>query len=428
MEMATEMGGEGLLLGVDLCDDYSQISCFRKGENQTEPVILGEEADSPLIPTVICKKKGQDEWLIGEEAYRLALLGGGTTVDKLVKLVRRSGSATIEGVRYTAEELLEKFLKLLLAVPRSKYNNPNIENLVITVQELELGFNDSLIRAAENCGVSRSRIHVLSHTEAFVYYVVSQPKDIWANQVSMFDLTEDGLHYYEMRVIRGRRPQVIEAAHRELEEGFSLDVLETPSGERLADTILTACAERLFQKRLISAVFLTGKGFASTDWATDFLKYLCSKKRAFAGQQLFAAGAAYVAHDNILADSEYPFVLSCEGRLRSTVSLFAVCDGRREQLVLASAGRNWYEEKCSLELIPDDIGQLDLTLTPVDQPRIEKISIPLDELPARPNKTTRIRLSLAFTAEDCMSVWIEDEGFGDLFPSTHRVIRKDFRI
>ena len=90
---------EGLLLGIDLCDDYSQISCFRPLDMEPEPVALGDDTSSGLIPTVICKKKGEDVWYIGEEAYRLALFGGGTMVDKLVKLVRKEGYATIEGVR-----------------------------------------------------------------------------------------------------------------------------------------------------------------------------------------------------------------------------------------------------------------------------------------------------------------------------------------
>lgn len=419
---------EGLLLGIDLCDDYSQVSCFRPLDMEPEPVALGDDTFSGLIPTVICKKKGEDAWYIGEEAYRLALFGGGTMVDKLVKLVRKEGYATIEGVRYTAEDLLRIYLEKILELPKKKYGLEEIESLVFTVQDLEGHFLDKLIQVAESCGVMRDAVHVLSHTESFIYYVISQKKEVWANQTCLLDLTEDGLHYYEMKVIRGRKPQVIEAEHKKLEEGFSLDVLDTPAGEHLADTILTACAERLFQKKLISSVFLTGKGFTNSDWAPGFLKVACNRRKVFAGQHLFANGAAYVAFDVLQEDSAYPYICICEGRIRSTVSLYAIYGGRKEQVVLASAGCNWYEAKSSVEFIVDDVPMLDLAVAPVGSQRVEKVSISLDELPARPNKTTKIEVIVSFSDEKCMTVRVVDKGFGELFPATGKVIRRDFFI
>jgi len=428
MKLRKESRMQGLLLGIDLCDDYSQISCFKSMEMDVDPVAISKEGSSCLIPTVICKKKGEDQWFIGEEAYRLALFGGGTMVDKLVKLVRKEGSATIEGVRYSAEEILEKYLQKLLLLPGEKYGTPGVDSLVLTVQELEGRFIDCLIRVSERCGVPRELVHVLSHTETFVHYVISQRKEVWANQTSLFDLTEDGLHYYEMRVIRGRKPQVIEAVHEKLEEGFSLDVLDSPAGERLADTILTACGERLLQRKIISSVFLTGKGFSTTDWAPGFLKLVCNKRKVFAGPQLFANGAAYLAYDYLQETTSYPFICICEGRIQSTVSVYAVYDGRKEQIILANAGSNWYEAKTSVQFVLDDVHTLDLVVTPVGSPRVEKVSISLDDLPARPNKTTRIEVILSFTAEKCMTVRVIDRGFGEIFPATGKMIRRDFYI
>ena len=71
--------------------------------------------------------------------------------------------------------------------------------------------------------------------------------EIWANQTVMFDLTEEGLSYYELKVIRGKKPQVIEAKHEVLDEGFSLSVLESPMGEKMAPFILYS-ARRSFLK------------------------------------------------------------------------------------------------------------------------------------------------------------------------------------
>lgn len=48
---------DGLVIGLDLNDEYTQISCYGKEISWT-------------IPTVICRKKEEEIWLTGEEAMR----------------------------------------------------------------------------------------------------------------------------------------------------------------------------------------------------------------------------------------------------------------------------------------------------------------------------------------------------------------------
>lgn len=418
----------GLILGIDLNDDYSQISCYNEQISDAEAVAINDDEVFLRVPTVICKKKNCSEWLVGEEAYRAALFGDGTLVDRLIKQQNKRGQATIEGITYTADTLLSLYIAKLIEHSMKKYDSEQVDNLVFTLDEPNARINDVLVRAAEDCGVARENVHILTHTEAFVYYVLSQESDIWSNQTCLFDLREDGLFYYEMKIIRGRRPQVVEAWHEKLQESFSLDILGNESGERLGDTILSACAERLLAKKIVSSVFLTGKGFARADWAPSFLKLICNKRRAFQVPQVFSHGAVYAALDNTRPKSAYPFLISCEGRIRSTISLYAVYGGRREQVILAQAGVNWYEARSSVEFILDDIHQLELNVTPVGGIRMEKITIPLDDLPARPNKTTVIELILSFTADNTMTVRIVDKGFGELFPASGKVIKMDYKI
>ena len=73
---------DGLLVGIDLCDEYTQMSC-------------PDEEKTWTIPTVICRNKNVDEWYVGEEAYAHTLKGDGIIVDKLVNLAMRDGTATL---------------------------------------------------------------------------------------------------------------------------------------------------------------------------------------------------------------------------------------------------------------------------------------------------------------------------------------------
>lgn len=419
---------EGLAIGLDLCDDYCQISLFNEDTMDAETFFFDEEGTQDLIPTVLCRSRGEEVWYIGEDAYKMALTGRGILVDKLLKLTMKDGTSTMNGRRYQAEELLETYLNKLLLLVTERTGVRAVSRLVISLQELRPVLMDALVRIAVRVGIPRDRLHLISHTESFVYYVMTQKKELWANQVALFDLSENGLHYYELGMMRGRSPQIVKAAHQFLEEGFRLDILETKSGKKLADTILTSCANRLLDKKVVSSVFLTGKGFAGADWAEEFLRTLCRKRRVFAGQGLFAKGAAYVAADREREVSSYPFICVCEGRIPVTVTMDASFRGRERQLILASAGTNWYEAKASMELINDGCDSLELTVRRVDPSGITKVRVPLQELPERPPRMTRMEVTIAFLEEDYMMVKVRDEGFGEWYPASGKEIKEYFKV
>ena len=55
---------DGLILGLDLCDAYTQLVCDQGERSWT-------------LPTVICRKKEEESWMVGEPAYASALAGDG---------------------------------------------------------------------------------------------------------------------------------------------------------------------------------------------------------------------------------------------------------------------------------------------------------------------------------------------------------------
>ncbi len=405
-----------LIIGIDLCDAYTQAAVYGSDETWT-------------LPTVICRKKTIEEWCVGEEAYKYALVGEGVIVDKLLGLAMRDGTATIAGVRYAGIDLLARYLEQVLDMIFSQHEGASVSQIVIGLKNMEMKLMDGLMTCADRLGIPRSRFHIASHTECFVYFVLSQRRDIWGGQVGMFSLSDEDLRYYEMKVVRGPRQMTAYADHEELEEGFSLNVLDTGSGARVADKILCACADRFLQKRLFSAVFLTGKGFARTDWAPDFMKQICSKRRVFAEPALFARGAALKAEDFLHEKTSYPFVCLCEGKLRSTVSVEVIKRDTKTRMALASAGDSWYEARSVIEVIPDGQDFVEFTITPQqDQKKKRTVKIPLDGIPKRPARTTKIRIAVGFLDEKTMVVKIVDRGFGELFPKSEAEIRREVML
>ena len=192
---------DGLLVGVDLCDEYTHINC-------------PEEEKLWTIPTVICRNKNADEWYVGEEAYAHTLMGDGIIVDKLLNLALRDGTATLGGVRYGGKELLLLFLERILKLPAREYQKEELGQLVIAVKRLDPKLSRMLRELVMRLGIAKEQVQIISHSEGFIYYTLSQKKEIWNNTVGMFDLSEVGLRYYEMKVQRGMKKVTVVAAKR----------------------------------------------------------------------------------------------------------------------------------------------------------------------------------------------------------------------
>ena len=114
---------EKLIVGIDLCDTYTQAA------------VLGRE-EAWMLPTVICRKKAAEEWYVGEDAYKYTLVGEGVIVDKLLSLAAKEGTSTIGGVKYGGMELLQRFLGSILAMVRAEYGGQKIDELVDTLDRL----------------------------------------------------------------------------------------------------------------------------------------------------------------------------------------------------------------------------------------------------------------------------------------------------
>lgn len=407
---------EKLIIGIDLCDTYTQAA------------VLGRE-EAWMLPTVICRKKAASEWYVGEDAYKYTLVGEGVIVDKLLSLAAKEGTSTIGGVKYGGMELLQRFLGSVLAMVRGEYGGQNVDELVISLKNMEPGLIEGLTSCVAALGIPRGKIHIASHTECFVHYVLNQRRDVWGGQVGMFSLSDEDLRYYELKVTRGSRQMTAQAEHEELEEGFNLSVLDTGSGAKMADKILCACGDRFLQKKMFSSIFLTGKGFARTDWAPEFMKQICNRRRVFVETALFAKGAAMKAETYLADRNSQPFICLCEGKLQSTVSLEVLKRDAKTELALASAGESWYEVRSALEVIPDGEEEISFTITPHQDPKKKRtVKIPLTGFPKRPNKTTRLRIAIGFTDEKTMAVKITDRGFGELFPKTDVTIRQEVAL
>lgn len=426
--MGTE-SADGLIVGYDITEDHCRISYHTEENEEPKDLVFSDDENPYLIRNAICKKKGEDTWLIGQEAYETALLGGGSIVDKLLRLTERKGFASFEGVRYSAEELLLHFLEETLKLLFKESGKKTVREISFTVQALSGNVLDALIRSMKALGVERKRVHIISHTESWLYFALSRKRELRSNVAVLFDLSGDGLNYYEMNLLRGMQPNIANAERTFLEEGFSLDILDTQAGQRMADSIMTSCVERMLSKKLVSSAYLSGRGMDHCQsWGSGFLKTICERRRVFFVENLFAKGAVYAALDRLRETSAYPYRIMCEGRISVDISIDVVKGVRERTLTLSEIGQNWYECKTSFDIIPDHTETLLLKVKKLGERLPVDLEIPLHEFVKRGNKLTRIGVNLEFQSEDQFTVSLKDKGFGEFFPASDTTLKRSFNV
>lgn len=381
-------------------------------------LIFYPDDEALIFPTVISKKKGEDAWVVGEDAYALALDGKGIITDKLLKLTRKDGIATIDGTRYEGKEILKIYFREIINAGMEKLYKEKPEEVVVAMAGLEEDIVGDIREAFVGLGYQPNHIHIISKEESFIYFVLSLKKDIWNNKVGMYDLSDVSLTYYEMLVNRNSRKLLVNAESENMDEAFNLQILNNPSGAKLADKILTSVAEKVMDKKKFSSIFLTGQVFAEHEWADGFISYLCSRGKVYLDTNIFAKGAAFKGVDLASENSIYNLTALCEGRLRSDVFINVENNGKDGKIYLAKAGDFWDEPDTELLMIPDEKEVIDISVVSVDGKVKKNIPIVLDFLPKRPIKTRRFYFRTKFRDDKIMDVEIEDAGFGDMYPPT----------
>ena len=99
-----------------------------------------------------------------------------------------------------------------------------------------------------------------------------------------------------------------------------------------------------------------------------------------------------------------------------------------QKLILAAAGTPWYSAVSRKAIIID--GQEELIIRMRDPlTNFEQTAVmPLEDLPQRPPKTTKLLIETSFQSETKCHIRVMDMGFGEIFAATDKVWEKDIDI
>ncbi|MCQ2524682.1 MAG: DUF5716 family protein [Lachnospiraceae bacterium] len=408
-----------MAIGLDLCDDYSQISYVMLNSNNAETLISNGAEGNLLIPTALFKRSEVNQWFAGREAVRNKDEEG-YFIENLVSLAKEGENVEIGDEVFAPHALLALYIKRILSLVNVVAPVHKIVSFMITVPVLDQKMVNALNKAVSSLGLKTNNISFQSHMESFYYYMLYQSPDLWKRDVLLLHADGECLKSYRMETNKNTTPVVVF-----IEENVfpvkDLHLTQSEIGQmRLSDidSAVSNYAEKLVSERIFSAIYLIGDSFKG-DWYKETQKIICRKARVFQGNNLFSKGAAFSAKNKVnptvVSDGH---VFLGDDKLKSNVGMNVLRQGENSYLALLDAGVNWYEAGKECDLILNDDNRLSFVVTPLTgkNPVIDQII--LDGLPTRPNKTTRVHVSMRMEDQNHLAINIQDLGFGELFPAT----------
>lgn len=401
-------------LGIDLTDEYVQISYVKSGESKAESLSISPEEQKYLIPSLLYYREENDTWYAGEEALF------NSSGD-------RSRCLTFDGHIKYSEEHMSRFVKLLIELTERLTGLECTGIICVTEEDCDLDSIRCIYSSFSNLGYDDERIRVINHDEAFIYYTINQKKELWVNDVVLFDFTRKHFKYRRLHEVKRITPPALVVTQEDISRDISYGMLETEAGRRMADRKLLDYIQTEFRQHIICTAFLTGTGFYE-EWAEESVGEICNRRRAFQGYNLFVKGACYAALKKFEGNLPKNHIFQCSGRTKADIGLLINNEGKNMVISLSSAGDNWYEAGAEAECILDDVTRINLVAVLAMDGSRQNLTIDLGSFPKRPNKTTRIRITLGYKNDDVFEVIVKDMGFGELFASSGMTVKKTVSV
>lgn len=415
-----------LLIGYDLCEDFSQISCYSYKSFEPIPICLSEtDEESSMIPTALCVKTDTRLWLFGKDAINCANNGEGILINGLLAKIRSGENVTVFDQEFTGIALLEKFFRKSLTLIKNYFPTDPITKLVITIGEMDTMLVNGIYEALELLGIEKDRALVISHPSAYMYYALSQDRSLWTNDVGLFDFNESTFNYYQISINRRLTPMVAGLVKKDLSDVLDYQMLLYKkinvgyTFENIANSVL--------HKQIISTLYFTGRGFEG-GWADGIIQGLCTGRRAFIGQSMYTKGACYAAKELSGECKLSEFILLNDEMIISSVWLKLYSDAAIKEVLITDAAVAWYEVNETIEIIPDEDTELEIIIKSIMTRNQIRERLHLNDLPKRPNRMTRLLLNLTCTDKATAKLKVIDLGFGEIYPATDRSWEFSFNI
>lgn len=399
---------ETVYLGIDLNDRYAMVSYYQLNMKEPETVSMIAGSEVYQIPMLLAKRRNLGQWFYGDEARKMAKTSEVICVDSLLKRAVNKEVLRIEEETYEAWELFALYLRKIMNLPWMLGNVKNNTKVIFSIERLSKEYMEVFWKAAPRLGLSREQLMVVDHKESFYYFTLNQISDLWMHEVYLFECEGNHLHYYGLKRNTRTVPQMVL-----IKESVRYPMDENKDAEFLA------VLQKAFEGRMVSAVFLVGDGFEQ-DWMNQSLTYVCRQRRVFMGNNLYCKGACYAGFVRDHAE-KWNFIYMGENEMKFNLSMKVRSHGSQVLHTLITAGKNWFETRSECDVILSGDGELHFWKQLPNSKDAVIETLELTDLPERPDRTTRLRITATPISDEKIEVQIRDLGFGEIYRATDKV-------
>lgn len=417
-----------LILGIELSEGYAQMTYYH--QSVKEPLTLAgvQGTDQYQIPMALrqCADGSWQFWdgapqIDGEPKDRCRIS------DLFGRIVRQE---TIEedGQLFEPSRLLSIYFTTCLAQLKLLAQNTRIQ-VMVTVRELTETLGEVIAEALIGCGIDRKQIYIQDYLSSFYYYTVNQKKELWYQDVALLTYEDEAITGYILHIDRSTRPalaKVEKIARQPMDESVRAG-RNDQDWNREKDRLFFELLKKVFERRTVSVSYLMGDYF-NKSWAERSIQYLCYKRHAFQGMNLYSKGACYAAMERAGLIADRGILFSGRDMLTVNLGMEMRIKGKETYYPLIEAGINWYEAHHVCEFIPDAEQEIRLLSKSISGGEIVNHSLRLPHLPARPNRAVRLRMTVYFTSPAHCQIEIEDLGFGELYKPSGLSWKREIRF
>lgn len=380
----------GLIIGIDIQEEYSQICYYDVDNGQPQNVLFAD---------------------------------GRAVTENPVKL-----SAWDQDADKTVQKQVTEQIAGLIASVKKVSKVPRVEKICVTVSLFQKEILDMIAAAMEGLMYAQEQWTVIGHEECYAFYAYHQKKELYASGVMLLDYEEDGIHAHIMQDGKHNETHFIMESSHVLDNAQIRGVYagEQPLAE--IETMLISWLKEITANSVLSSVYLTGKGFDIETFPPELTKFLCARRKVFAGQNLFVKGACYCALEEKGSAALEGVILGCRNRVTTGIEVDILERGSAKRLRIVKPGVNWYMAGRKMDFILEDMTKVSLIMRPCDGSGDYQEVIELRDFPYRAGKMTRIELDIRFLADDRCVVNIRDKGFGEFVKSSGKIICREIQL
>ncbi|MDO5135342.1 MAG: DUF5716 family protein [Eubacteriales bacterium] len=410
-----------LIIGLDFGKDFSQISYYDRKAEEPCSVAMKVGTSQWEAPTLLCRRAGQEDYCVGLEAEYFAREKGGELVEALYERSGERKEVELGDQSLEPWKLAAFFIKGMLKLLGVMDVVKNTRCLVVTARELTPVRVENLQRACEYLGFTQETYLLLDYGESFFYYALTQKRETWNRSVGWYDFSGDQVEFRRLSMNGAGRPVLVRLEEPVREQLSPVQDWEGQDQAKKRDGEFFDFAKKTLGTELYSSIQITGRGF-DQQWAKKSVGFLCQQRRkVFYGSNLFAKGACAAGKEKKEDKRLKGYRYLSPALVLTDVGMDMRVMGSPAYYPLIEAGKNWYECRAACELILDDVKELAFVVRRFGEEEKKKVVMALPGLPARPNKTTRLSLSLAFLSPRDCEITVKDLGFGEMFPSTGKI-------